>query len=426
MRHTVTRSLIACVAILVFVRSAKLVADDAVQAQVASVSAATPRGAGKQAQAPVQRATRPTQDEQRAVVRGQRDGESWIAQERGRRIEFSVEPALQERAQRLFQEYGVPYASVVALDPHTGRVLAYVNHLQEGAPRDLAREASAPAASVFKLVTSAALIEAGVSPDRVVCYSGGYSRIDAVHLQDHPRRDRACIALDDALGKSTNAVFAKLADRYLNPAALSRHARAFGFGRALPFGMSAQASPLALPHDDTLEFARAAAGFWHSYMSPLHAALIAATFANDGAMVEPWIVKRVVREDGQLVRQFGPTGVANRVVPASIARSVGHMMLRTVRDGTSRSAFLDARGRPALPGIAVAGKTGSLSQEDPYRAYSWWVGYAPADQPKIALAALVVNEPKWRIKSSLVARELLREYLISQPEQDVAARSRKR
>jgi cell division protein FtsI/penicillin-binding protein 2 len=88
------------------------------------------------------------------------------------------------------------------------------------------------------------------------------------------------------------------------------------------------------------------------------------------------------------------------------------MMLRTVRDGTSRHAFLDGRGRAQLPGISVAGKTGSLSTGEPYRAYSWWVGFAPADHPRIALAALIVNSPKWRIKSSFLARELLREYLV--------------
>jgi cell division protein FtsI/penicillin-binding protein 2 len=75
-----------------------------------------------------------------------------------------------------------------------------------------------------------------------------------------------------------------------------------------------------------------------------------------------------------------------------------------------------------LPGISVAGKTGSLSANNPYRAYSWWVGYAPADKPRIALAALVVNSELWRIKSSYVARELLVEYLLHEdkPRPEVA------
>jgi beta-lactamase class D len=62
--------------------------------------------------------------------------------------------------------------------------------------------------------------------------------------------------------------------------------------------------------------------------------------------------------------------------------------------------------------MAIAGKTGSLSSERPYRAYSWWVGYAPGPAPEIALAALVVNTPRWRIKASYLAREALRFYLV--------------
>ena len=87
----------------------------------------------------------------------------------------------------------------------------------------------------------------------------------------------------------------------------------------------------------------------------------------------------------------------------------------TVTEGTAHSAFYDPKGRPYLPGISVAGKTGSLSSERPYRSYSWWVGFAPEQAPEIALAALVVNTPKWRIKGSFVAREALREYLVERP-----------
>ena len=62
--------------------------------------------------------------------------------------------------------------------------------------------------------------------------------------------------------------------------------------------------------------------------------------------------------------------------------------------------------------VSVAGKTGSLTQQNPYRAYSWWVGFAPVEKPRIAIAVLVVNSPKWRIKASYAARETLRHYLI--------------
>jgi cell division protein FtsI/penicillin-binding protein 2 len=96
------------------------------------------------------------------------------------------------------------------------------------------------------------------------------------------------------------------------------------------------------------------------------------------------------------------------------------MMERTVTDGTARRSFHDARGNAFLPGIRVAGKTGTLSGSDPYRGYTWWVGFAPADRPTIAVAALVVNTPRWRIKASYLARETLRYYLVERPALEAA------
>jgi cell division protein FtsI/penicillin-binding protein 2 len=91
------------------------------------------------------------------------------------------------------------------------------------------------------------------------------------------------------------------------------------------------------------------------------------------------------------------------------------MMELTVSRGTAHGAFFDQAGNAFLPGIAVAGKTGTLTAESPYRGYTWWVGFAPAERPTIAVAALVVNSPRWRIKASYVAREALRYYLVERP-----------
>lgn len=396
------RSLVFCAAAvaLVCLRSPRSAADDDASSAKADKAQRAPTPARVDARA--------------ALAQARREGSQWVAHDAlKRRIELTLSPRLQERAQQLFRQYSVPYAAFVALDPKSGRILAYVSHSsEEPGAGDLVRDVSAPAASVFKLVTASALVEGGVPPSTRTCYSGGSSRLDMVNLQDDPRRDRACARMDEALGRSINSIFAKLADRHLNAGSLLRYARAFGFGRALPFELAPPPSPVEVP-GDRLEFARTAAGFWHTHLSPFHAALIAATIANDGAMPQPYVIDRVVAPSGKVLLSQRGGGGSRRVIKPATARAVGRMMQRTVRDGTSRSAFLDERGRPVLPGVAVAGKTGSLSTNNPYRAYSWWVGFAPADEPRIALAALVVNKPLWRIKSSYVAREMLREYLRS-------------
>jgi cell division protein FtsI/penicillin-binding protein 2 len=179
---------------------------------------------------------------------------------------------------------------------------------------------------------------------------------------------------------------------------------------------------------ERLELARSAAGFWHMHMSPLHAALIASSVAADGVMPRPSMIERVVDANGVVLQSFSAQSLRTVIAPAT-AHTLGHMMERTITDGTSRSAFYEHR-KPYLPGISVAGKTGSLNADNPFRAYSWWVGFAPVEQPKIALAALIVNTPKWRIKSSFLAREALREYLVpaqapvSAPKASAASASR--
>lgn len=327
----------------------------------------------------------------------------------GRKAQLTLNPKLQAHIESVLARYEVPYGALVALDPHTGRVLAYVSHSSESkSAGDLCRDASPPAASVFKVVTAAALIDAGVDPEERVCYRGGSSRIVMSHL-DEEVQSGSCATLPEALGSSINAVFAKLADRHLDRKTLHRYAEAFGFGHSLPFDVPTDASREDVP-TNRLERARTAAGFWHMHLSPLHGALLAATIANDGVMPRAAIVESVEDASGRSLYRH-EASMFREVIPRYTARRVASMMERTVSHGTARRAFRDPAGRPFLPGIRVAGKTGSLSSERPYRAYSWWVGHAPADKPTIALAALVINGPKWRIKASYLAKEGLREHL---------------
>ena len=87
-------------------------------------------------------------------------------------------------------------------------------------------------------------------------------------------------------------------------------------------------------------------------------------------------------------------------------------------EGTARKVFGRDRWnrRSPLNDVAVAGKTGSLSDREPFRDYSWFVGFAPADNPQIAVSAVVVNERLWRIKAPFVAREALLAYFASEAE----------
>jgi penicillin-binding protein A len=319
----------------------------------------------------------------------------------GRAI-LTLDPRLQERLERYLAEYQVPYGAVVLLEPGTGRVVALAEHARaEPGRHGFALRATAPAASIFKIVTSAALLEQGIQPDESVCYHGGRHRLQPRLLDDDPRRDRSCVSLASAFGRSTNVVFAKLAGRGLSPDLLRAEAQRFLFNVPIPFAEGFEVSRADIP-SDPFGLAQTAAGFGAVRLTPLHGALLAAIVANRGVHVPPVVVDEV---DGGAAP---PVGEPLRIVDEGIAGALAEMMRRTVTEGTARRIFHRLPG--PLRGVSVAGKTGSLADRNPYRDWSWFVGYAPADDPQIAVAAVVGNGTVWRVRASTVARDALADW----------------
>jgi cell division protein FtsI/penicillin-binding protein 2 len=307
------------------------------------------------------------------------------------------------------KRYQLPEAGAVLMDVKSGELLVYASYVNQGPRFDFNARAEAPAASVFKIVTGAALVEfAGLTAETEQCYHGGQSRIDARELEDDPQRDKWCASLAAAMGRSLNVVFARLAKRNLSVEQLSAMGGAFGFGAEVPFEIVNEPPSIELP-EDPVEFARAAAGFWHTTLSPLAAVSLAQTVANRGVTVRPWIVRQL-KKDGAVVYEREQSEVVRRAIKKETALELTVMMTQTTLNGSAHRAFYDKKGRPFLPGVVVAGKTGTLTRHQQNRHYTWFVGFAPADEPEVAIATLVVNTPVWRIKGPDLAREVLEAY----------------
>ncbi|HVK68972.1 MAG TPA: penicillin-binding transpeptidase domain-containing protein [Polyangium sp.] len=310
-------------------------------------------------------------------------------------VRLTLDPRLQREAERLLARSGAPEAAIVASDVRTGRILVWASR----GNRDFVAEPYAPSASLFKIVTAAALLDGGHANEGTeACWSGGEHDITAADLDR--RGGSACAPFGEALGKSINMVFARLAKRHLDPDDLRSMASALGFSGNVPIDVPAQAGRVEIPADP-FGMARAAAGFWNGKLSPLGALFAMQTIANGGERV-----RLVLKDPGVPVARV----VERRALDPRVARTLNRMLQVTTKRGTCVKAFRHADGTRALPGVAVAAKTGTLIGKKPARMFSWFASFAPADKPEIAVAVMLANDITWRTKANIVGRELLEAY----------------
>lgn len=316
--------------------------------------------------------------------------------ERARSNSTTREPDIERRLQRTLVDGRTPYAATVLLEIGTGRVIAVAEHSTRGPSEGLALKPIAPAASIFKLVTTSALLQAGVSSSTKVCTHGGKTRMSPKLLVDNPRKDGQCATFADVVPQSLNVAIAKLALKHLDPERLRAEAARWGFGEAHVDDMKPSVANIP---DDPFAFANAAAGFGDVKISAMHGAMIAAAAVQDGLLVAP-------RFDDTV-----DVAAPSRAMPPHVAQQLRAMMVDTVAEGTGRRSFSQA---PRL-GVSAGGKTGSLADYDTGLDTSWFVGFAPANNPRVAVASVVVNTAKWHVKAPVVAKEALRAYFAAHP-----------
>lgn len=342
----------------------------------------------------------------RALARG----EATVETPEGRRVVLTIDERLQKSIFDLYKRFDPPYGVCVAMEPATGRIAAMVGYRRDGeSDPGLALRALYPAASLIKVVTAAAALEAGsVDADDELPYRGGIYTITRRNLHPGNTRGTRTMSLEEALAKSANTVFGPVAVDHVGRERLETYMEKFGFGQPIPFGLPVETSQGTVPEDD-YGLARTGAGFGDVFVSPLHMAMIMSAIARKGEMPRPLLVDRVEDEGGDPVYEAEPSAWRTTVSPET-ADLLLRMMVRTVEAGTSRRTFGTAATTPLLRDMEVAGKTGSLSGWNPRMRFEWFAGVAPVNEPKLAVAALVVNSNRWRIKGSYVGKEAFSAY----------------
>ena len=322
-------------------------------------------------------------------------------------LHYSIIPDLQQRVQHYLESYHVPYGIVVALEPATGRILAIAGHssIMPDWPREAAYQLY-PMASLFKMVTAASALENGkITPHTVMAFRGRPVSEAPSSWDPRPRGRNNQMDVSEAICKSCNPVYGRIASDLVGGAGLTATFTRFGFNTPLLPGLPIRTSQAPAPTTER-ELRLLGAGLEHSLqVSPLHAAMITASIANNGVMMAPRLVDRVSR--GSQDEPLPPSREIRRVITPQVADNLTRMLTGTVTRGTSRRAFRTPQGRQLLANVSIAAKTGSIDGENPKGHYSWFAAFAPAQKPQIALVALVINGDRWRIKASQVGEQAL-------------------
>ncbi len=334
--------------------------------------------------------------------------------------------------------------AVVMLDPRTGEVLALAStpvydasavtdpatadatfaalradELQPLLPRaTLGRYVPG---SVFKIVTaiaglgSGAITPATTYPEQPDAEADGL-RVEGFRIRDghHRATGRTALDLVGATEVSCNIWYA-LTGLRTGGTDLVDYAARLGFGSPIPFDLPTAISQVtngsgsaAGGFVDDVELANASYGQAETFVTPLQMALVASTIANDGVLMRPRLVTSVRGRDG--ARESGQETL-RRVIDGRDAAAITEAMVAAVEGRLGRLYTTGAK----IPGITTAGKSGTAELGGQGEPHSWFVGFAPADQPRVAIAVIVEQAGRGAEVASPIGGDLMATWLASAP-----------
>ncbi|MEA2526591.1 MAG: penicillin-binding protein [Thermomicrobiales bacterium] len=341
-------------------------------------------------------------------------------------LHLTLDGDLQRQADRLLDDR---IGAVVLIDVKTGAVLALASNPHYDSEQlftaDAAERAAAAAywqqltddadhplvlratdglytpGSTFKTITAAAAIDAGLaSPDDTYRDDGSLD-VDGHVIVEENRPDDTVDTwtLRQALAFSLNVVFAQVGLE-LGGDLLAEYAERFGFGENVPFDLPVAKSQVASSVDflrSNPAIADTAFGQGELLVTPLQMAMVAATFANDGKMMRPYLVDRVTTRDGDVVREANPD-VWRQPIAAGTAGQVRDMMVNAVENGYAFGASID--------GLVVGGKSGT-AETGTGAPHAWFIGFAGDPDPQYAVAVVLEHGGTGLTGPLEIAREML-------------------
>jgi penicillin-binding protein A len=337
-------------------------------------------------------------------------------EQEGNDIVTNIDADAQRTALAALEEAG--YGAVVAIEPGTGAVKAMVSNAPYDPNRvpyefsklandDLERplynratQGQYPPGSTFKVVTAAAGLDSGAITPETPIDAPGTLEVEGTPLANDFNQDFFGATLDTALTNSVNTWFGQLGQQLGNDT-LFEYMERFGFNATPAIDLPEEEVEKSgvfeegklLTASDPVDLARLAIGQERLLATPLQMALVTAAVANGGKQMKPRIWKRVIDPEGRVVEEMDPS-TYSEPISEETAADLTTAMEGVVSEGTGTNA--------AIPGVAVAGKTGTAETPGNEACgggidenQAWFIGFAPADDPQIAIAVSVECTPEF-------------------------------
>lgn len=330
-------------------------------------------------------------------------------------VNYTFNDELEAFVKKQLALYRPDYTSVVVIDNESGNILAAVDYARTKNVfgRDLAFSTTHPAASIFKVITAADLLEnTHIKTDTEFHFTGRSTTLYKSQLKEpQNRRWVRRLDLEHAFATSNNVIFGRTAIENLTPAGLKRMAEKFGFNKKLIEGIHLSPSVFNMATDQ-YNLAEYSSGLNRdTLMSPVHGAVIASVVANGGVLRYPVVIKSLEGlKDKKVI--YPPLKKDDVVLTPQSSEDLRTLFMATVTQGTARSSF--RRSQYLLNKLEIGGKTGSLTGGEPHGKRDWFVSYAKSNEDKndkgISICVMIVNQKKWYVKSPLIAKNIMEFY----------------
>ncbi len=330
-------------------------------------------------------------------------------------LNLTIDNDLQEYA---YKQLDGRRGAIVAIEPETGKILAMVSYPDFDPSTDaieknwkdiveredsplLARATGGlyPPGSTYKIVTAATAYNAGYS-DKTFEDNGVFKQ-GGLKVSNYGGESYGTINVRKAFEVSSNFAFCTLGYE-LGAQNVKDAAEAFGVNKDIDTDIPVSKSRIDYKKMTNEDAALVSIGQGQLLMTPLHVAMLGAAVANNGKMMKPYLVNTITTSSGLTLSATKPT-VFCQPMSAECASYMNGLMIDVVKEGTGRSA--------AISGITVAGKTGTAENENE-KDHAWFVGYAPAEKPTIAVAVLLENDGRSGGASAApIAKKVMTKYL---------------